>query len=89
MLDGHLLDGPEDAVDHLAEHRVAGRGGDGPLAELEGVQDVGPGPVVALVELDADDEADLALELRRDPAVDGPEGDGVGVGVGAPDGLED
>lgn len=87
--DGQVLDRVDDAVNHLLEDRVSRGRGNGPLAELQPVRDVGPGPAVAAIKLDAHDQAGLAAELLRDPGVNGPDGDGVGVGVDAAKDVEE
>lgn len=73
----------EDAGDHLVKDDVAGRGGDGPLAELDPVGDVDPAVAVTSVELDAYDEADLVADAGGYPFVNRLEGDCVCVCVHA------
>lgn len=62
--------------------------GNGPLAELEPVRDIGPGTAIAAIKLDAHHQPSLAAVLFGDPDINGPDGDGVGVGVDAAKGIE-
>lgn len=86
--DGQVFHRVDDAVNHLLEDRVPRSRSNGPLAELQPVRDVGPRPAVAAIKLDAHDQPGLAAELFGDPDVNGPDGDGVGVGVDAAKGIE-
>lgn len=87
--DGQVFHRVYHAFNHLLEDRVSRGRGNGPLAELEPVGDVGPGTPIAAIELDAHYQACLFAELFGDPDVDGSDGEGVGVGVDAAKGIEE
>lgn len=89
MDDGQVLHRVYHAINHLLEDGVPRGRGNGPLAELQPVGDVGPGTAIAAIELDAHHQPCLVAELLGNPDVDGSDGEGVGVGVDAAKGVEE